>query len=175
MRRFQQVHRGIGQRAIAVFHLRAHFVNRRFARRAGNLLVEPQPLVLFRHIALVDAQRNAQIELRGRPLFAALALQLLHRGFQHRRVKLEANRLDVPALLAAQHVARAAQLQIERRNLESRAQVAKILSAPPAAAAQSPSTRSPAESAGTHTRADSTGPRVRATGKARSAHAGPRD
>jgi transcription-repair coupling factor (superfamily II helicase) len=33
----------------------------------------------------------------------------------------------VPALLAAQHVARAAQFQIERRNLEARAQVAELL------------------------------------------------
>jgi hypothetical protein len=33
----------------------------------------------------------------------------------------------VPALLAAQHVARAAQFQIERRNLEARAQVRKFL------------------------------------------------
>ena len=69
--RLQQIDGRIGQRAVAVFHLRAHFGHCRLARRAGNLLVEPQPLIFFRHIALVDAQRNAQIQLRGRPLLAA--------------------------------------------------------------------------------------------------------
>ena len=54
------------------------------------------------------------------------ALHLLHGGLEHRRVELESDGLNVAALLAAEHVARAAQLQIERRDFESRAQVAEL-------------------------------------------------
>jgi hypothetical protein len=72
-------------------------------------------------------KRNAKIQLRRRPLLAALALHLLHGGFKHGGVQFEAHRFDVPALFAAQHVARAAQLQIERRDFEPRAQVAELL------------------------------------------------
>ncbi len=126
-RSFQQIDGRIGRRAVAVFHLGAHFGQRGFTRRACDLLVEPQPLVFFRHIALVDAQRNTKIELRGRPLLAAFALHLLHGGFKHRGVQLETHGFNMSALLAAQHVARAAQLEVERGNLEARAQVAELL------------------------------------------------
>jgi nitroreductase len=57
----------------------------------------------------------------------ALALQLLHRRLEHGRVQLEADGLDVAALLAAEHVARAAQLQVERGDFKSRAEVAELL------------------------------------------------
>ena len=55
-----------------------------------------------------------------------LALQLAHRALQHGGVELEAHGLDVSALLAAQQIAGAAQLQVERRDLEARAQVAEL-------------------------------------------------
>ena len=64
--------------------------------------------------------------MRGWPLLAALALHLLHRGFKHGGVEFESNSLDVPALLAAQHVTCAAQFEIECRNFESRAEVAEL-------------------------------------------------
>ncbi len=48
-----------------------------------------------------------------------LALQLLHRLVQQPHVRVEADRGDVPVLLAAQQVARAAQFQIERGDLEA--------------------------------------------------------
>jgi hypothetical protein len=96
--------------AIAVFQLRAH-IGQRLILRAGDLLVQPQPLVLLRHV--VSSMRSAMPRLSCvcGALLAPLALHLAHRLLQHRRVQLEADRLDVPALLAAQHVARAAQLQ----------------------------------------------------------------
>ena len=59
-----------------------------------------------------------------RHLFAA---QLAHRVFQHPHVHIEADRVDMAVLLAAQQIARAAQFQIERRDLESRAQIAELL------------------------------------------------
>ncbi len=58
--------------------------------------------------------------------FLDLALQLADRALQHGGVQLEAHGFDVSALLAAQQIAGAAQLQIEGRNLEARAQVAEF-------------------------------------------------
>ena len=55
-----------------------------------------------------------------------LALQFAHRALQHGGVELESHGFDVAALLAAQQIARAAQFQVERGNLESRAQVAEL-------------------------------------------------
>ena len=55
------------------------------------------------------------------------ALQLAHRLFQHPHIHIEPDRIDVPVLLAAQQIARAAQFQIERRDLEPRAQIAELL------------------------------------------------
>ena len=71
----------------------------------------------------------------SRPRFSAgmhlqrhlLALQLLHRLFQQLHVHVETDRVDVPVLLAAQQVARAAQFQVQRRDLEARAQVGELL------------------------------------------------
>ncbi len=55
------------------------------------------------------------------------ALQLVHGLFQQPNVHVEADGADVAVLLAAQNVARAAQLQIERRNFEAGAEVAEFL------------------------------------------------
>ncbi len=56
-----------------------------------------------------------------------LALQLAHRLFQQPNVHVEADRVDVAVLLAAQQIAGAAQFQIERRDLEAGAQIAELL------------------------------------------------
>jgi len=53
-------------------------------------------------------------------------------GFsRHPHVHVEAHGVDVPVLLAAQQVAGAAQLEVERGDLEARAQVAELLERPP--------------------------------------------
>ena len=63
-----------------------------------------------------------------------LALHLAHGLFEHRRVHLKADRLDVAGLFAAEHVAGAAEFEIERGDLESRAQVGELLERGQAAA-----------------------------------------
>ena len=65
--------------------------------------------------------------MRGRPFLAAFALHFLYGSFEHGGVKLESDGLDVAALLAAEHVARAAQFQVERGDLEAGAEVAEFL------------------------------------------------
>ena len=67
-------------------------------------------------------------------LLAALALDLAHGLFEHRRVHLEADGLDVAGLLAAEHVAGAAQFEVERGDLEAGAEVGELLERGEAAA-----------------------------------------
>src|SRR5579863_5878951 len=124
---FKQINCGIGRRTIAVFHLRANFVDCRFGGRTGDFFVEAQALILFRHVAFVDAQCDAEVELRGRAFFAAFALHLLDRGLKHGCVELKPDSLNVAALLAAEHVAGSAQFQVEGRDFESRTQITELL------------------------------------------------
>ena len=90
-------------------------------------------------------------------------------------VQLEADGVDVAALLAAQQVARAAQFQIERGDLESGAQVGEFLQRGQAAARDRRELDAPGAPADRHRRGGWSGPRVRATGRARRARGGRRD
>ena len=72
---FEQVDGCVGQRAVAVFHFGAEVGDGLFVFGSGNLLIEAQALIFFGHVALVDAQRDAEIELRARALFGAFAFQ----------------------------------------------------------------------------------------------------
>ena len=84
--------------------------------------------------SLVDAQGDAEIELGGGALVAGLALHLLDGRFEHGGIKLEPDRLDVAALFAAEHVAGAAEFEIEGGNLEAGAEVGELLERGQAAA-----------------------------------------
>ena len=68
-----------------------------------------------------------QVDGRAHVVFEFLALQLADRLLEQLHVHLEADGLDVPALLAAEQVAGAADLEIERRHAESAAEVAELL------------------------------------------------
>ena len=57
---------------------------------------------------------------------AAFALQLEDRLLQQLDVEVQPDRMDVPTLLAAEQVARAAQLEVERRDAEARSQLREI-------------------------------------------------
>ena len=102
--------------------------------RPGDFLVEAQALVFFGDVGFVDAQGDAEVELRGGALFGALAFHLLHGLLEHGGVELEADGFDVAALLAAEHVAGAAQFEVERGDLEAGAEVAEFLERGEAAA-----------------------------------------
>src|ERR1700681_3920013 len=56
-----------------------------------------------------------------------LALQLAYCLFQHANIHVETNRVDMSVLFASEQVARAAKLQIERGDFESRSQFAEFL------------------------------------------------
>ena len=55
------------------------------------------------------------------------ALQFPDRLIEQAHIGVEAHRVDVAVLLSAQQVSGAAQLEIERRDLEARAQIAELL------------------------------------------------
>ncbi len=117
---------GGGRRSVAIRDFRA--AGRRLLRVAcvGDALVCAQALLLVADVLGRDANVEPQVE-RGvdldRPL---LALQFADRLFEQAEIHIEAHRRNVSVLFAAQQVARAAQFQIERRDLEARAQIRKL-------------------------------------------------
>ena len=100
---------------------------RRLVLRAGDLLVDAQALIFFGDVALVDAEADAEVELGRGALLAVFALELADGFFEHRGIHLEADGLDVAALLAAEHVACAAEFEVEGGDLESGAEVGEFL------------------------------------------------
>ena len=81
-------------------------------------------------------------------------------------VHLEADGLDVPALLAAEQVAGAANLEVERRDAEAAAEIAELLDRRQPLLARPATGCPPAESAGTRRPGDPIGRRGRAAGRA---------
>src|SRR5439155_26767887 len=75
----------------------------------------------------VDAQVDAQIDGRAHLVLELLALQLLDRLLEQLHVPLEAERIDVAALLAAEEISGAADFEIERRDAETAAEIAELL------------------------------------------------
>ena len=67
-----------------------------------------------------------QVHRRARLVLDLLALQLADGLLEQLHVHLEADRLDVAALLAAEQVARAANLEVERRHAEPAAEVGEL-------------------------------------------------
>src|SRR6185437_772284 len=112
--------------AVAILQLVADISKHCLGACACNALIHAQPLVLFADVALVNAQRDAEVDRNLHSLIAAFAIELADSLFKHLGVELEADGLDVARLLAAKHVAGAAQFEIERGNLEACAEVGKL-------------------------------------------------
>ena len=90
-------------------------------------LVHSQPLVFLCNVVHWDANIQSQVELGHGFVGPSLPLHLADRPVEHLGVQLEADGLDVAALLSAQQVSGAPKFQIEGRNLEAGAQVGKFL------------------------------------------------
>ena len=73
-----------------------------------------------------DADIQSEVELGFGFVRGGLALHLADRAVEHLSVELEADGLDMSALLSAQQIARSAQFEIEGRNFEAGAQVGKF-------------------------------------------------
>ena len=163
---FQQIADGQGQLAEAVFEIPVQAVDFRLVARGRNLLVDPQP----RQFLIDEVRRDFQIDFQIDGGFDLrqhfTGPQLFDRPFEQLAIQIEADRLDVSMLLAAQQVARAAQLQIERRDPEPGAQFAEFAYRGQPAAGNLASASHQTESADRRKHGDWTGQRGRATDKA---------
>jgi hypothetical protein len=73
-------------------------------REARHPAVDRQPLVHVGHIVFADAQAHTQADRGSRVILELLALQLADRVLEQLDVHVEADGVDMPALLAAQQV-----------------------------------------------------------------------
>src|SRR5215469_473308 len=113
--------------AVAIDKFGAYIVQLRFTLYASHALVHSQTLVFLRNVIGRNANIEAEIELGRDLLLRHFALHLTHGAVEHLGVEFESHRLDVPALLAPQQVARTTQLQVESGDLEACAQVRELL------------------------------------------------
>src|SRR6266446_4627172 len=95
----------------------------RLSFHSRDTLVHPQALVLLFNVVGRNADVETQIELNLCHFNARLALHFAHGALQHLRIKFEAHRFDVAALLSAEKISRAPQFEIESSDLEAGAEV----------------------------------------------------
>ena len=98
----------------------------RFGFHAGYALVHLQALIFFGDVVRVDADVQAQVELRFGLVGSGFALHFADGAFEHLRVELEADGFDVSALLAAEEISGAAKFEIEGGDFESGAEVGEF-------------------------------------------------
>ena len=115
-----------GQRSVAVADLRPQGVDLPGIPHLGEALVERHALVDLGHVPLGDAHLQAQVKDRARAVPRLLALQLQDGLLEELDVQVQADRLDVAALLPPQQVARAPQLEVQGRDAEARPQVREL-------------------------------------------------
>ena len=93
-----------------------------------------QALVFFGDVVRGDANVEAEIELGFGFVGSGFAFHFADGALEHLGVELEADGFDVAALLAAEHVACAAEFEIEGGDFESGAEVGKFFQRGEAAA-----------------------------------------
>src|SRR6185436_19418731 len=94
--------------------------------RAGQPAVDRQSLVHVRHVVFSDSEIEPEVDGCPPLVFEILALELANRLLEQLRVHVEADGLDVSALLATEQVAGAADLEIERGDAEAATEVAEL-------------------------------------------------
>src|SRR5262249_23146819 len=112
-----------GQRAVAVFDLSSNVRQLLVSLRRRDPLVGPQPLTHVVDVLFGNPNVDAQIHRSRKLVVDRLALQLANRSLEHLSVKVKADRIDVTRLLASEQIARPAQLEVERGDAKSRAEV----------------------------------------------------
>src|SRR6266498_3442290 len=115
-----------GQRSITVADLRSQGIDLPGVPHLGKALVERHALVDLGNVRLGDAHLQAQVKGRARAVPRLLALQLQDGLLEELDVQVQADGLDVAALLAPQQVARPPQLEVQGRDAEARPQVREL-------------------------------------------------
>jgi hypothetical protein len=100
---------------------------RRYTIYRRDAPVDGEALIHVGDVRLVEPEVHLQVDDGAHIVFEILALQLADRLLQELHVHLEADGIDVAALLAAEQVAGAANLEIEGGHAESAAEIAELL------------------------------------------------
>src|SRR6185436_10175593 len=95
-------------------------------RGAGEPAIDRQPLAHVGDVLLVDSKIELQIHRGAARIGDLLSFDLLDRLLEQLHVRLEADGVDVSALLAAKQVTGAANLEIERGDAEAAAEIAEL-------------------------------------------------
>ncbi len=102
---------------------------------AGDAFVHAEALVFFGDVVRVDADGYAEVDRRGGVGWGFFfALHLADGLFEHGGVELEADGFDVAGLFAAEHVAGAAEFEVQGGDLESGSEVGEFFERGEAAA-----------------------------------------
>jgi len=118
-----------GQRrlAVAVAQFRFYISQLAFGFNPGRFSVQTQTAGSPQERNLRNSNIQSQIELCLRLGFG-FALHFADSLLKHLRIEIESHGLDMPALLASEQIARSTELQVERGNLETGAEIGGILS-----------------------------------------------
>src|SRR5207245_6463211 len=123
----QKVFHGGRRSAEAVFELFAHVLFVFLGGDRRNTFVGAQSEIFAGDVVLRDSNVKAEAERGAEIGCNFFAFQFGDGPLQHLAIHIEADGFDVAMLLAAEHVAGAAQLEVESRNAESGAQFAELL------------------------------------------------
>ena len=117
----------VAVRPEAIPDLFFQFVQLLAAAQARQTFVEIEPLIGVGNIVIRKISRDAEANFRIHFRQNFFPLQFLNRFLHHLGVELEAYRGDLPRLLIAQQIARAADFQIVQRQFESTAKPVDFL------------------------------------------------
>src|SRR5258708_29639815 len=123
----QEVFYGGRRRAKAVFEFFAHVLLVFFGGDRGDAFVGAQAEVFAGDVVLRDTHVKAEAERGAQVRGDFFALQFGDGALQHLAIHIEADGLYVPVLLTAEHVAVAAQLEVQSGDAEPGAQFAELL------------------------------------------------
>src|SRR3984957_1491205 len=121
----QVANRGRG-RAVAILQLGGNVGKLRFGFDAGDAFIHLQALVFFGDVARRNADVEAEVELGFGFVGRGFAFHFTHGTLEHLIVELESDGFDVAALFTAEHVAGAAEFEVESGDFKSRTEVGKF-------------------------------------------------
>src|SRR5712664_1727462 len=122
----QKVIHGGRRRAEAIFELLSNVGPFFVGGNGGDALVGAQAEIFAGDVIMRNAHVEAEAKGSAEIGSGLFALQLGNCALEHLTVEVEADGFDVAVLLAAEHVACAAQLEVERGDAEASAEFAEL-------------------------------------------------
>ena len=112
-----------GKASVTILRLIANTGERFLIARGRHALVSSQALAHVVNVLVRNGHIDAEVDRYARFIFHRFPAQLRNGALEHLRVKIEAQRVHVARLLAAEQIAGAAQFEIQRSNAKAGAQV----------------------------------------------------